>query len=153
MEKDNTLYDIEDDISEKAPTESSRQIVEFKDASTITAETLIPQMGSDKEFLVKGKTDKRIMSKLTKKERVWISFYYNNLDEMKGGEFMNNFCENWLQTSRSIDGLNMKMNVNMQGMIAGTRKQGGEREKDTRGLLARNIWARNKKPKEMLDVE
>ena len=107
----------------------------------ITAEgELAGQLGSDKTTLSKGVFDMRRLSKLNPLEKAWISFFYNMFPSEEGGDYFNEFCDNWLNVSVSEEGWRTNKMIQMVAGAKGAPSVGELQKKP--GLLQRNITDR-----------
>jgi len=153
--KKDEIFDIAGKVSQAITKDVMKtdRPMEFRivDASTKTAEVLIPQWGSDREYLEEGKVDVRRFSNI---EKVWLlPLSYFMLKKRKhGGGYSNDWCINWLNLCYSIEAQHKKLQISLQQAVTGG-KAGTPKTKDTRNWIQRNVTQRNKKPEELFSIE
>lgn len=129
--------------SETRKREGKTQRIVYQDALSSSAETLIPELGTDVRDKSSGKVDVRRFSNIDRKERMWLT-WFKMLPEDEGGAYMKPFCEEYLNISMSVSGMRSKQIIALFGALSGK----GIRKKtnDTRNFIQRHITQRNKEP-------
>lgn len=135
-------------ISEDLTGGSKAEIIEIKDASTISAEVLVPQMGSDKKDLIEGKIDTRRWSNLYEEDVLWLS-WFSLIPRQYGGEWSKAFCDEYRNHRYSVHGENKKLAVNMQQAVTGGKDT--KKDKAKRSLMDKILG--RKKDVEYVDLE
>ena len=97
---------------------SSMQSVTIEDASSVSAKILVPQLGTDKAELAKGRVDVRRFSNIDEVEAIWLNWFMQ-IPDAQGGDWARRFCEGHLNLKYSIGGENKKLVVEMQKAISG----------------------------------
>lgn len=113
--------------------------VTLVDASYRSAEILIPNLGSDEEYLIEGKVDVRRFSDIELIDVIWLNWFMNIPDKY-GGEYARDWSYNFLNLMYSVKGKHKKIVVNMQNAISGLPEP-KKKEKD-KGFFSR--FRRNK---------
>lgn len=151
------MSDIERSVSETVEDAISRDVkddkttvIEIRDASTETAKTLVPQMGSDREKLERGKIDWRRFTNLPEAVVIPMAWFMNKR-EFEGGNWLKNFFEIYGNLRYSIDGEHKKILVGFQKAISGARDD--KRKQDPRSWVEKHVTKRGQEPKdELYDV-
>lgn len=157
-EEKDKLYDYEDgfvDLSDEvtgAITDDIQQdkgseIIELRDASTKVAEVLVPQFGSDDEFLEEGKIDTRRFTNLEPQDVIWCS-WFSLVPKKYGGGYSSDFVDEYRNHRYSIGGENKRLSIGITQAVTGGA--GKQRKEEKRSLLDR-ILGRKKEP-EFVDV-
>lgn len=125
--------------------QNTQQII-FKDASSVVAEKLPAQLGSDFNTLAKGIFDVRRLTHINEIERVWMS-YFDLLDPFEGGDFARAFSNSYANYAMSIGGERAKLLVKMQMAASGV---GGQLKKpeDKRNFIEKHFTKRGQEPKD-----
>ena len=106
----------------------------IEDAATISARTLVPQLGSDKAMLAKGKVDVRRFSNICEIDVIWLTWFMN-IPKQNGGDYASLYCENYLNLRYSVGGENKRLVVDMQKAISGLQEIDAPPKK--KGILER----------------
>lgn len=125
-------------------TNKNTQQLIIRDASAVVAEVLPPQMGSDPNYIAKGKYDIRRLTHLDDIDTLWIS-YFNLMDDFEGGEFAKAFSEQYMNLRKSLNGEGLKYIVKMQ-MAASGNAGTLTPPQDKRNWVERHITQRGKEP-------
>jgi len=99
---------------------------------------LIPNFGSDRDYLEEGKVDVRRFSDISEVDVFWLT-YFMEIDDDLGGEYTKKFCNNYLNLRYSVKGKHKKQTINMQNAVRG---MGDDEEEDSRNWLQRNVTQR-----------
>lgn len=109
------------------------QTVKIVDASSITAESLPQQLGSDLELLLQGKVDPRRLSQVDEIERLWLTWFLN-IPKDVGGGYSAQFCLDYLNLSMSLGGKRASQLIEMMLASSGGAK---EKQPEKQGLVQR----------------
>lgn len=120
--------------------EETSTTIKIVDGGTESARILVPQYGSDKEWLEKGKIDYRRFSHLDSIDPYWCSFF-RLLPKEQGGCWAGDFVEEYSNFMYSVDGRHKRLGVDMQKAVSG--KETTPKEKKKRSLTDR-LLGRNK---------
>lgn len=135
-------------LTEKAlgTSENTQQII-FRDASSVIAEKLPEQLGSDPIDISKGKYDVRRLTNINELERVWIG-YFNLLDPFEGGDWAKQYANEYMNLSMAIHGERAKLLVKMQMAASGGSNSPFKKPDDKRNFIERHFTKRGQEPKE-----
>lgn len=125
--------------------QNTQQII-FKDASSVIAEKLPAQLGSDPRILARGEYDVRRLTHINEIERVWLG-YFDLLDPFEGGEWAHDFAYSYANWSMSIGGERAKLLVKMQ-MAASGGMSAFKKPEDKRNFIEKHFTKRGQEPKE-----
>ena len=129
---------VEQDGQVNEGIKPTRMIIE--DASSVSAKILVPQLGSDRTDLAKGKVDVRRFTNIPEVDVIWLNWFMN-LPKQYGGSWGKTFCENHMNLRYSVNGENKKLSVEMVRAIRGDKDEKAEPRK--KGVLGRIAdWAR-----------
>ena len=119
--------------------EETSTTIKIVDAGSESARILIPQYGSDDEWLRQGKIDYRRFSHLDSIDPYWCSFF-RLIPKEQGGGWASDFVEEYANWMYSVDGRHKKLGVDMQKAVSGKESQPKEKKKRslTDRLLGRN---------------
>ncbi|MBA7490185.1 hypothetical protein ES702_00720 [subsurface metagenome] len=120
--------------------EETSTTIKIIDAGSESAKVLIPQYGSDKEYLEKGKIDVRRFSHIDPIDPYWIS-YFMLIEKERGGGWARKFADNYLNTMYSVDGRHKRLGVDMQKAVSGKETKPDQKKKRS---LTDRILGRNK---------
>lgn len=110
------------------------QHLTIEDAAAISARTLVPQLGSDKAMLAKGKVDVRRFSNIGEIDVIWLTWFMN-VPKQNGGDYASQYCENYLNLRYSVGGENKRLVVDMQKAISGLQEM--DKPPKKKGILER----------------
>jgi len=137
---DDEYFPLEDAISGvvKKGDETSTTI-KIVDAGSESAKVLVPQYGSDEDWLREGKIDVRRFSHIDEIDPYWCS-YFRLIPKEQGGEWASNFVTEYLNHMYSVDGRHKRLGVDMQKAVSGKETQPKDKKKRslTDKLLGRN---------------
>lgn len=142
--------EVESAIGDELKGDSTRQIIEIRDASTEVAKVLPPQLGTDPDMLRDGFIDVRRFTNIHELDAYWLSWFSLKTKE-QGGGFTKKFCEEFANWCYSINAQNKKMVVAMQQAVSGADKK-EEKPKDSRSWIQKHLTQRGKEPEELYDV-
>jgi len=128
-------------MSEKPPDRV--HVIRSEDASSLLAETLGPQLGSDGTTLSEQKVDTMRLTRLNLLEILPIMYF-------KGHEnpWIKERMDDYMNLKMSFEGHERaKLIVEALKAVGGSREQ-PKKKKDERGWVGRNITKRNKGPDE-----
>lgn len=140
-EKEYFPLDILDDALTGKNLDKTITTIKIEDASSETARVLVPQMGSDKEWLEKGKIDYRRFSHLDPIDPYWCA-YFSLIPKEQGGGYARDFVEQYANFMYSVSGRHKQLTVNMQKAVGGDRTTPQKKRK--RRSLTDRILGRNK---------
>jgi hypothetical protein len=142
-EKEYYPLDILDEALEsKGDGEKSSTTITIQDASTETARVLVPQMGSDKEWLEEGKIDYRRFTHIDEIDPYWCAFF-SLVPKEQGGGYSKDYVELYSNFMYSVNGRHKELTVHMQRAASGVDKGLMPKQKKKRSLTDR-ILGRNK---------
>lgn len=131
------LDDISDTIKKGEETSTT---IKFVDSGSESARILVPQYGSDKEYLEQGKIDPRRFSHIDPVDPYWCS-YFNLIEKERGGNWTRKFVDQYLNHMYSVDGRHKRLGVDMQKAVSGKETQ--SKAKKNRSFADR-LLGRNK---------
>jgi hypothetical protein len=116
-----------------------------EDAMKAGVDVIAPQLGSDGETLAENRNDPRRLTRLNLFEIMGVAHFESSYPE---DCWYNRYMNNYMNLKMSEEGHERsKLLVKALEAIGGAARIKKQKE-DDRGLLARNIWARNKKPED-----
>lgn len=133
-----------------SPQQGDTQTIVYQDAVSEIGRILASQIGSDRIMLEAGIVDIRRLTNIGKVERLWLSFFLHMPDD-QGGQWMKQFCDDYMNLSPSLGGMRAKLIIAMQSAIGGIRQQ-KSKVKDDRSFIERHFTRRNQEPEDVLDV-
>jgi len=130
------LEDISDITKKGDETSTTIRIV---DAGSETAKVLVPQYGSDENWIRDGKIDFRRFTHIDPVDPYWCA-YFRLIEKERGGGWTNRFVEEYCNFMYSVDGRHKKLGVDMQKAVSGKEAQPKDKKKRslTDRLLGRN---------------
>jgi len=124
---------------QKTGEETITKVV-LEDAGSKSAEILMPNFGSDDNWMREGKVDYRRFTHLDEVDPYWMA-YFRLIEKERGGNFMSNFVEEVANFLYSVNGRHKMLSVDMQKAVSGREIK--PKEKKKRSLTDR-ILGRNK---------
>jgi hypothetical protein len=98
--------------------------ISIHDAQYETAKILVPQIGSDKKDLQKGRIDVRRMSDINAVDVYWLMFFKTlEMYEPLIGKYTKAIQEEYLNHRYSVGGKNKDKMVSMTEAVSGKRKE------------------------------
>lgn len=119
--------DIEESKKDKKPN-----IITVNDAALETAKILVPQIGTDKALLMKGKVDVRRMSNISAVDVIWLTCF-KLIEEYDPiiGDYTKKIQEEYLNHRYSVGGKNKALAVDMTNAVTGKDKSRDKTDKRT----------------------
>lgn len=112
------LNSVNDILSGARNNQPQSTTIRIEDANTETARALVPQMGSDDEWLTEGKIDWRRFSHLDDVDPLWIP-YFMLIPKYQGGSYTKQYAELYANLMYSVNGRHKKSVVDMQKAVSG----------------------------------
>ena len=145
-EKEYFPLDVIDELlSDSKGGKAQSTIIEIKDASTITAQVLVPEMGSDDDWKREGKIDWRRFGHISELDPFWMGHFLLK-KKYQGGNYSKGYAEQIGNLNYSIGGRHKKLAVGMQRAVSGKGEEPKKPKKD-RSMLDK-LFRRNKEEKE-----
>lgn len=135
---------IDDLLSDSKGGKAQSSVITIKDASSVTAGILAPEMGSDDSWKREGKIDWRRFGHISDLDPWWMGYFLLK-DKYQGGNWSKEYAELIGNLNFSIGGRHKKLAVGMQRAVSGKGEESKKPKKD-RSVLDK-ILGRNK-PKE-----
>jgi len=134
-------YFPRDIISDVVKTgDETSTTIKIVDAGSETARVLVPQYGSDKEWLEKGKIDFRRFTHIDQVDPYWCA-YFRLIPKERGGNWAGKFVEEYANFMYSVEGRHKRLGVDMQKAVSGKEAQPKDKKKRS---LTDKILGRNK---------
>ncbi len=121
------------------------QNITINDAQSEVGKILVKEFGSDLEFKQAGKVDVRRFSNISSIDVFWL-MYFQNIDDLKGGEFARNICQEFLNTRYSVNSGHKKVVISFQESLNSGKSR--EPVKDNRNLIQKYVTQRGKPTEE-----
>ena len=122
------------------PSGAKTQNITIHDAKSDVGKILVKEFGSDHEFKQAGKVDVRRFSNVSSIDVMWL-MYFQNVPDLKGGDFARKICNEFLNTRYSVNAGHKKTVIDFQDTLNSGSK---DREpKDTRNLIQKYVTQRN----------
>lgn len=136
-EKEYFPLDILSDVTKKGDETSTT--IKIIDAGSETARVLVPQYGSDQEWLREGKIDYRRFTHIDPVDPYWCA-YFRLIEKERGGGWATKFVEEYANFMYSVDGRHKKLGIDMQKAVSGKEVLPDKKKKRslTDRLLGRN---------------
>ena len=139
--------DVMDELlSDSKAGKPQSTIIEIKDASTVTASVLAPEMGSDDSWKRKGKIDWRRYGHISDLDPWWMGYFLMK-PKYQGGNWSSEYAELIGNLNFSVGGRHKKLAVGMQRAVSGKGDESKKPKKD-RSMLDK-ILGRNKEEPEI----
>lgn len=133
-------------LSDSKQNKPQSTVIEIRDASTVTASVLAPEMGSDDDWKRKGKIDWRRFGHISELDPYWIAHFLLK-KKFQGGNYSKNYANAVGNLNFSIGGRHKKLAVGMQRAVSGKGEESKKPKKD-RSMLDK-ILGRNKEESEI----
>jgi len=146
-EEFNIIDSILDDIEGNS---GDKQVIEIRDAQTEIAKVLVPQWGSDPNFISEGRIDNRRFTNLTEIDAIWMS-WFSLLPKEYGGIWASDFADEMRNHLYSVGAQHKKLLIGFQQAVSGDKKKEGKT--DNRTFIEKHLTRRNQKVEdELYDV-
>lgn len=129
--------DIFKDVSKPS---SKDQNITVRDAVSETAKILVREYGSDLKYQQKGEVDVRRFSNISAIDVYWL-MYFQNIEDMLGGEYSKLACESFLNNRYSVNAQHKKIGIEFQESLSGEKR---EQPKDKRNFIQKYLTERGK---------
>ena len=139
------LETIDDIIQGSKAGMGTSTTVRIEDASSKTAEILVPELGSDDEWKREGKIDWRRFGHIDIVDPYWMA-HFRLIDKYQGGVYATKFVEEFANLNFSVNGRHKKLTVDMQKAVSGKQSQ-DKSPKKKRGIMDK-LLGRNKDTEE-----
>lgn len=151
QKNEDELFDIDDAISKdigEGVISSEKEIIEIRDATTEVAKVLVPQFGSDDEYLQKGKIDTRRFSNITERDVWWLA-WFDNIPPEYGGIFSSQYCDSYRNHRYSVEAEHKKLSIGITGAVSGQQRKSKD---DVKRSMLDKVLGRNKQEQDLYDV-
>ena len=119
--------------------------IKIQDASSAAVSIIAPQLGSDKNTLAEGKIDNNRLTHINEAEVLWLA-WFQNIPELEGGNFAQNFADLYKDLRMSTDGRRAALLVKALGNITGHGATAAP--KDNRNFIQKHLTQRGQEPTE-----
>lgn len=121
------------------------QNITINDAQSEVGKILVKEFGSDLEYKQEGRVDVRRFSNISSIDVFWL-MYFQNIDDLKGGQFARSICQEFLNTRYSVNAGHKKTVISFQESLNSGRST--EPKKDSRNLIQKYVTQRGKPTEE-----
>ena len=121
------------------------QNIKIQDASSAAVSIIAPQLGSDKNTLAEGRIDNNRLTHINEAEVLWLA-WFQNIPELEGGNFAQNFADLYKDLRMSTDGRRAALLVKALGNITGHGATAAP--KDNRNFIQKHLTQRGQEPTE-----
>ena len=136
---------IDDLLSDSKGDKAQSTVITIKDASSVTAGILAPEMGSDDDWKREGKIDWRRFGHISELDPWWMAYFLKK-NKYQGGNWSKDYAELVGNLNFSVGGRHKKLAVGMQRAVSGKADESKKPKKD-RSMLDK-ILGRNKPTEE-----